>query len=195
MNSSVSASLLTVPVDAAVPETSVMSMNTFLSGIEGPALRSAQIALGHREDALDAVQDAMLRLVRHYEQRPAAEWKPLFWSILRRRISDLRRRRKVRSIMVGWMGKAEHEGDTPAWEPPDLGPGPEQLSHDEQALQALTRAVQSLPRRQQEAFILRTMNDLDGAATAAAMGCSEGSVKTHLSRAMAALRLQLEDWQ
>lgn len=196
MNGSVTASMLPVAVDDTPVTSAATTLDAFLAGIERPAFRSAQIALGNREDALDAVQDAMLRLVRHYGQRPPTEWKPLFWSILRRRITDLRRRRSVRSIMVGWMhGKPGSDSDAPPWEPADDSPGPGQQLHDRQAMQALTQAVQALPRRQQEAFMLRIMNDLDGAATAAAMGCSEGSVKTHLSRAMAALRPQLEDWR
>lgn len=80
------------------------NMDAFLAGIERRAWRMAEIHLGNREDALDAVQDAMLRLVRHYGDKPNGEWTPLFWGILRRRIVDLQRRRKVRSIVVGWLG-------------------------------------------------------------------------------------------
>jgi RNA polymerase sigma-70 factor (ECF subfamily) len=172
------------------------SLNAFLAGVERAAFRTAQMALGDREEALDAVQDAMLRLARSYARRPAEEWTPLFWSILRRRITDLQRRRKVRSIMVGWLhGRDDGEDGLPEWDPPDDGPDPLGRLTDRQSMQALAAALDKLPRRQREAFTLRVMNDLDGAATAKAMSCSEGSVKTHLSRAMHALRQELEDWR
>lgn len=176
----------------AVPAT----LEAFLAGVERRAFRLAELQLGHREDALDAVQDAMLRLVRHYRGRPAQEWTPLFWGILRRRIVDLQRRRKVRSIVVGWFGGRDGDGEElPAWEPADHAPGPLQRLHDTQSWTDLSAAVRRLPRRQREAFLLRMLEGLDVADTAQAMGCSEGSVKTHLSRAMHHLRDQLEDWR
>src|SRR5699024_5547051 len=122
---------------------------------------------------------------------------PLFWSILRRRIVDLQRRRKVRSIVVGWLGGGHdhHGGELPPWEPADSGPGPLHKLEDKHAMTALQQAVNQLPARQREAFMLRVLEDMNVADTALAMGCSEGSVKTHLSRAMHALRDKLEDWQ
>lgn len=182
--------------DGAVPAPArTLSLNSFLAGVERAAFRTAQIALGNREDALDAVQDAMLRLASSYADKPAEEWTPLFWSILRRRITDLQRRRKVRSIMVGWMAAPGRSDELPEWDPPDHGPGPLDRLADRQSMAALARAVRKLPTRQREAFTFRVMNELSGADTAAAMGCSEGSVKTHLSRAMHTLRQELEDWQ
>lgn len=173
------------------------SLDAFLAQVERRAFRMAELQLGHREDALDAVQDSMLRLVRHYRDKPAEEWSPLFWGILRRRVVDLQRRRKVRSIVVGWLGGGrDGDGDElPAWEPADQGPGPLDRLHDTQAYKDMAAAVQRLPKRQQEAFMLRVLEGLDVADTAAAMGCSEGSVKTHLSRAMHHLRDQLEEWR
>jgi RNA polymerase sigma factor (sigma-70 family) len=172
------------------------SLDAFLADVERRAFRLAELQLRHREDALDAVQDAMLRLVKHYRDKPAQEWTPLFWGILRRRIVDLQRRRKVRSIVVGWLGGRDQDGEElPAWEPPDHAPGPLQRLHDAQSWADLSAAVQRLPQRQREAFLLRMLEGLDVAQTAQAMGCSEGSVKTHLSRAMHHLRNQLEDWR
>ncbi|HET6631336.1 MAG TPA: RNA polymerase sigma factor [Rhodanobacteraceae bacterium] len=181
--------------DLAQPQ--AQSMDAFLASVERPGFRSAQLALGNPDDALDAVQDAMMRLSQSYAKRPAEEWKPLFWSILRRRITDMHRRRKVRSVVVGWLqGTPDPGGDAPPpWEPADQGPGPAQQLEDAKAMERLGEALRALPRRQREAFTLRTLNGLDGAATAAAMGCSEGSVKTHLSRAMHALRDEMKDWQ
>jgi len=172
------------------------SMDAFLAQVERRAFRMAELNLGHREDALDAVQDAMLRLVKHYSDKPAQEWTPLFWGILRRRIVDLQRRRKVRSIMVGWLGGRDEDGeDLPMWEPADTGPGPLERLNDAQSYADMAAAVKLLPQRQREAFMLRVLEGLDVAETAQAMGCSEGSVKTHLSRALQRLRDQLEEWR
>lgn len=191
------AEALDVVLDAPPARPQATTLEGFLAGVERRAYRVAEIALGHREDALDAVQDAMLRLVRSYAAKPAEEWAPLFWGILRRRITDLQRRRKVRSIVVGWLhGRDDADGEeTPAWEPPDLAPDPGRRLLDQQAYAAMAAAVRRLPRRQQQAFMLRMLEGLDVAATARAMGCSEGSVKTHLSRALDALRTQLEEWR
>ena len=194
MNSVVS----TLEADLLAEDTRAVpvSMNAFLAQVERRAFRMAEINLGHREDALDAVQDAMLRLVKHYSDKPAQEWTPLFWGILRRRIVDLQRRRKVRSIMVGWLGGKDEDGDElPLWEPADTGPGPLERLHDAQSYADMAAAVKLLPQRQREAFMLRMLEGLDVAETAQAMGCSEGSVKTHLSRALQRLRDQLEDWR
>ena len=173
------------------------TLDAFLSNVERRAFRLAELNLGHREDALDAVQDAMLRLVKHYRDKPAQEWTPLFWGILRRRIVDLQRRRKVRSIMVGWLGGGrDDDGDElPSWDPADNGPGPMDRLQDAQSYADMAAAVKKLPQRQREAFMLRVLEGLDVAETAQAMGCSEGSVKTHLSRAMQHLRDQLEEWR
>ncbi len=173
------------------------ALDAFLAQVERRAFRMAELQLRQREDAMDVVQDAMLRLVRHYRDKPATEWAPLFWGILRRRIVDLQRRRKVRSIVIGWLGGGrDDEGEPlPAWEPADPGQDPLGRLHDVQSYADLAAAVRRLPTRQREAFMLRMLEGLDVAETARAMGCSEGSVKTHLSRAMHSLRDQLEDWR
>jgi RNA polymerase sigma-70 factor (ECF subfamily) len=173
------------------------TIEAFLASIERRAWRVAEIALHDPDEALDAVQDAMLRLVRHYSGKPAAEWSPLFWGILRRRITDLQRRRSVRHRILVWTGHARDDDDEalPAWEAPDLGPDPARALASRQAHAAMSRAIRALPRRQQQAFMLRVLEGLDVADTARAMGCSAGSVKTHLSRAMDALRTKLEDWR
>ena len=139
------------------------SMDAFLAAIERRAWRMAEIHLGNRDDALDAVQDAMLRLVRHYAEKPAQEWTPLFWGILRRRIVDLQRRRKVRSIVVGWIGGGHDDdgAELPAWEPADDAPDPSARLQDSQAYGDIVDAVRKLPRRQREAFTFRIMEGLD----------------------------------
>jgi RNA polymerase sigma-70 factor (ECF subfamily) len=177
--------------------TQANTLPAFLATVERRAFRHAEIALKHREDALDAVQDAMLKLVQHYARHPAEEWPPLFWRVLHSRIADIRRKRRVRSIMVSWMGsRNSHTDDAPpAWEPRDPAPGPLQTHSDRESYRALTIALRTLPRRQREAYQLRVLEGLDVADTARAMGCSEGSVKTHTSRAIDALRKQLEGWR
>lgn len=190
-------SLATTCDDLQRSATDAVSLEQFLAGVERRAWRMAELALGDREEALDAVQDAMLRLVRSYRDKPSAEWTPLFWGILRRRITDLQRRRKVRSIVIGWLGGGrDADGEErPSWDPADAGPGPLKTLQDGAAYAAMSTAVGQLPARQQQAFMLRVLEGLDVADTAQAMGCSEGSVKTHLSRAMHALRDQLEAWR
>ena len=189
------------PESLAVPRAVELpaSMEAFLAQVQRRAFRVAEMGLGNADDALDAVQDAMLRLHQHYRQHPAQEWSPLFWGILRRRITDLQRRRTVRNKVLVWMGKdagEDEDGDgLPAWEAPDHGPDPARALASRQAHAAMSNAIRALPRRQQQAFMLRMLEGLDVADTAQAMGCSAGSVKTHLSRAMEALRNELEDWR
>ena len=173
------------------------SLEAFLASVERRAWRVAEIALRDGDEALDAVQDSMLRLVKHYSGKPAQEWAPLFWGILRRRITDLQRRRTVRNRILARTGPAASDAHEtlPAWEAPDLGPGPSRMLASRQAHAAMSKAIRALPRRQQQAFLLRVLEGLDVADTAKAMGCSQGSVKAHLSRAMDALRTQLEEWR
>lgn len=174
-------------------------LNQFLAEIERRAFRMAQVALRDPDDALDVVQDAMLKLARSYATRPAAEWRPLFYRILENGIRDLQRRRTVRKRFMAWLPGSKDDLDSEAPDPfetvADAGPTvPEQLMRD-QAMARLEVSLRQLPTRQREAFMLRNFEGLDVAETAAAMGCSEGSVKTHYSRAVHALREQLgEVW-
>lgn len=187
----------TTPTAVATPRPVASTIEAFLASVERRAWRIAEIALRDPDEALDAVQDTMLRLVKHYSAKPTEEWPPLFWGILRRRITDLQRRRAVRNRVLVWMGRSRDvDGDElPAWDPPDSGPDPARALASRQAHAAMSKAIRALPRRQQQAFMLRVLEGLDVADTAQAMGCSQGSVKTHLSRAMGALRTTLEDWR
>ena len=171
-------------------------LKRFLIDVERRAYRIARIAIRNDADALDIVQDAMLQLARRYSDRPSAEWRPLFYRILQNRIRDFQRRLKVRSKVMSWFSAgsgADEESSDPYESAPDGGFSPlEQLSMDE-SMRILERALGRLPARQQEAFMLRNFEGLDVAQTATAMGCSEGSVKTHYSRAVHTLREQLSD--
>jgi len=175
-------------------QTRSRALNQFLAGVELKAFRIAQAALRHEDDALDAVQDAMLQLARAYSERPAEEWKPLFYRILENRIRDMQRRRTVRGRVIAWLpfrGEDDEEEPDPISQAPSPEPQPVKRLELDEAMGALEKALAALPRRQQQAFLLRTLEGMDVAETAAAMGCSEGSVKTHYFRALQALRAQL----
>jgi len=170
------------------------ALNQFLAGVELKAFKIAQTALRHEDDALDAVQDAMLQLARAYSDRPAQEWKPLFYRILENRIRDMQRRRTVRGRVMAWLplrGDDDDEEIDPVAQAPSLEPQPVRRLELDEAVGALEQALGRLPGRQRQAFLLRSLEGLDVAETARAMGCSEGSVKTHYFRAVQALRAQL----
>ena len=174
-------------------------LNRFFADVERRALRIAEIAVRDRYDALDIVQDAMIKLARNYAQRPEREWTPLFYRILQNGVRDWHRRRAVRNRVMGWFGRArDDDGDyDPIAQAPDpMGRTPDEELENREAMTGLEAAVGRLPTRQREAFMLRTFEGLDVADTATAMGCSQGSVKTHYSRAVHALREMLgEHWQ
>jgi len=170
------------------------ALDRFLAGVERRALRMAEIATGSRDEALDIVQDAMLLLARRYARRGEHEWGPLFHRILQNRIRDWYRRGKVRRHWLDWLNANDEDEDDALAGIADPGSRrPEDELGNTRAGHALEAALHALPRRQQQAFLLRVWEGLDVAATAAAMDCSEGSVKTHFSRAVHALREQLED--
>jgi RNA polymerase sigma-70 factor, ECF subfamily len=167
------------------------AMEAFLAGVERRALRMAELATGDWQEALDIVQDAMLRMLRHYGQRPAEQWPPLFHRILQRRIIDWHRRRTLRRRLFGWLPAEAGDEADPMAAVPAPGPTPEQSVLDGEQGAAIEAALRRLPPRQQQAFLLRAWEGMDVRETAAAMGCSQGSVKTHYSRALQSLREQL----
>ncbi len=153
----------------------------------------AQLATGNRDEAFDIVQDAMFALARRYGDRAPAEWGPLFQRILQSRIRDGYRRTRVRNRWRVWFSSEDEHDDPLAAQPDPDARRPEDLLGNERAGTALEAALRALPLRQQQAFLLRSWEGLDVSATAAAMGCSQGSVKTHYSRAVHRLRELLED--
>ena len=183
--------------EATVGDAEPRTLDAFLDGIAARAFRFAELGLRHREDALDVVQDAMLKMLG-YRERPAAEWTPLFWSILRSRIVDAQRRRSFR---LRWLRPQTTGGEDDAidWSEaaPTLHPESDPArSHDSrEAYTRIADALRALPARQREAFTLRVIEELDVATTARVMGCSEGSVKTHLFRAREALQAHLEEFR
>ena len=158
----------------------------------------AAMAVGNREDALDIVQDAMFALVRRYRHKQREQWRPLFFTILNNRITDWHRRHKT--VSRWQLLREKFAGDDSEEDPFDpgiledtAGPRPEQGVLSLYTLEAIEAALGRLPPRQQQAFLLRCVEGFDIAETASAMSCSAGSVKTHLSRALSALRAQLEE--
>jgi RNA polymerase sigma-70 factor (ECF subfamily) len=151
--------------------------------------------------ALDIVQDAMLRLAEKYGHRPATELPLLFHRIMQNAIRDYYRRQKVRSLWTTLLsslspGRGEDDDQDPleTYEPPgghDTAEAPGAQLEQAQVLEIIEQELTRLPPRQREAFIMRYWEELDVAETARVMGCSEGSVKTHCSRATHALAVAL----
>jgi len=172
-------------------------LNRFLAEVERRALRIAEIGVRNRDDALDLVQDAMIKLVRKYGDRSSNEWAPLFYRILQNGVRDWHRRQAVRNRVMVWFSRGSKDDDDydPVASAPDpIGRSPDEELQNSQAMDGLETAVHGLPTRQREAFMLRTFEGLDVAGTAVAMGCSQGSVKTHYSRAIHSLRDTLGEY-
>lgn len=170
------------------------SLDAFLAASERRALRIAQLATGDIDEALDLVQDAMIQLARHYASREPSEWPPLFHRILDNRIRKWKFRFVLRSR---WLGRpvrlsGDDGGDAADTLPDAAAARPDQRLTQEQTLNRVGDALRRLPHRQRQAFLLRHWEGLSTQDTARAMACSEGSVKTHLSRALAALKPLLE---
>ena len=157
----------------------------------------AEIATGNRDDALDIVQEAMLKLAQRYASRPEGEWAAIFYRVLQSRIADWHRRSRVRSRWRVWFsseGDGERGNFVEKYEDRHAVEPCSRLVAD-RAGQALEAELAALPLRQQQAFLLRVWEGLDVAATAKAMNCSQGSVKSHYSRAVHALRERLGDFR
>jgi RNA polymerase sigma-70 factor, ECF subfamily len=184
-----------VPFAGPTDRAETRALERFLFEIERRAYRIARIAVQNDDDALDIVQDSMLQLARRYGQHPSDQWRPLFFRVLQNRIRDCLRRRKVRARLLGWLpvSRDEENAPDPLEQVADDRPQPLQHAVTDKAMQVLELALAALPARQQEAFMLRNFEGLDVAQTARAMGCSEGSAKTHYSRAVHSLRDRLGD--
>jgi RNA polymerase sigma-70 factor (ECF subfamily) len=185
-----------IPKDFALA--SALELSDFLAGVERRAFKQALFAVRDEDDALDIVQDAMFKLSEKYGAKPAAELPLLFQRILQNTIRDHYRRRKVRSTWTTLLSAFSSDDDdsdpleslpTPA----ESGFGSPHASLEQSQLIAIIeKELNKLPLRQREAFLLRYWQEMDIAETAAAMGCSEGSVKTHCSRATHTLAAALK---
>jgi RNA polymerase sigma-70 factor (ECF subfamily) len=176
---------------------SYQELSAFLAEVERRAFKQAMFAVRDEDAALDVVQEAMLKLTEKYADKPPAELPMLFQRILQNAIHDHFRRQKVRSTwttLLSALGHKDEKDDDfdpletlPAKSDASNAADPAQQLEQGQIIRLLEGALSRLPARQREAFLLRYWEELDVAETAAAMGCSEGSVKTHCSRAVRAL--------
>ena len=181
---------------------SPQQLSDFLAEVERRAYKQAVYAVRNDESALDIVQDAMMKLAEKYGDRPPEEFPMLFQRILQNTIRDWFRRTKVRSfwtVLFSGMAPAGEAGDD--FDPLETleaqeGSKSAQSAADEvsqaQIMTAIELQIEKLPTRQREAFMLRYWEEMDVAETAQVMGCSEGSVKTHCSRATHALATALK---
>jgi RNA polymerase sigma-70 factor (ECF subfamily) len=182
----------TTSAPAEGPLASRSELSTFLQDVERRAFKQAVFAVREEEAALDIVQDAMLRLAEKYGDRPAAELPLLFHRIMQNAIRDWYRRQKVRSLWTTLLSSLTPGREDDDQDPLETLEAPEGSNSEEapgvqleraQVLEIIEQELTRLPERQREAFIMRYWEELDVAETARRMGCSEGSVKTHCSRA------------
>ncbi len=176
-------------------------LSDFLQGVEKRAFKRTVYHVRDDEAALDIVQDSMMKLAEHYGDKPANELPMLFQRILSNCTLDWFRRQKTRNALFSNLGNfesASEDGDFDLLETFNLAEQSQQVESAEDAtrraqiLREIEAVIQELPARQREAFLMRYWEDMDVAETAAAMGCSEGSVKTHCSRAVQALSKALK---
>jgi RNA polymerase sigma-70 factor (ECF subfamily) len=170
-------------------------LSDFLKSVEKRAFKRTAYTVRDDDAALDIVQDAMIRLAERYADRPAEELPPVFQRILSNATMDWFRRQKVRNAVVHNLSEFDSADDDADFDLLELleteaSMGTESAADSVSRAQILLRIdteVSQLPARQREAFLLRYWEELDVAETAVVMGCSEGSVKTHCSRAVRAL--------
>jgi RNA polymerase sigma-70 factor, ECF subfamily len=176
-------------------------LTDFLKSVERRAFKRTVYTVRNEEAALDIVQDSMIRLAEHYADRPPAEWPLVFQRILSNATMDWFRRQKVRNAVLVNMSEfepADDDGDfdlletLAALEGTEAAESAADKVSRQQTLALIEVAISDLPQRQREAFLLRYWEEFDVAETAVVMGCSEGSVKTHCSRAVHALAKALK---
>ena len=183
------------PPEKDAPLATRNELSEFLAGVERRAYKQALFAVRNAENALDIVQDSMLKLADKYGAKPLVELPMLFQRILQNTIRDFYRRQKVRSLWVTLFsalspGREEESDPLETLESADasnIRDGPADRLEQRQVIELIEKALERLPQRQRQAFLLRYWEELDVAETAAVMGCSAGSVKTHCSRAAQAL--------
>lgn len=194
-----------LPTDCSMPDLRTSSnedtLNAFLQGVERRAFKRVTYAVRDDDAALDIVQDAMIRLCQSYADRPETEWPMLFQRILSNAILDWFRRQKTRNALFSSLGDLEarygdEDGNFDLLSVFELEhvstEGADAAASRTEVLAQIEEEIQKLPPRQREAFLLRYWEEMDVAETAAAMGCSEGSVKTHCSRAIHAMAQALQ---
>ena len=176
-------------------------LSDFLAQVERRAFKQTAYAVRDDHAALDIVQDAMMKLAEKYATRPVSEFPMLFQRILQNTMRDYWRRQKVRNIWTTLLSSFSVIGDDGEESDPletigsvngDILNEPSAQLEQRQTMALIEDALSKLPSRQREAFVMRYWEDMDVAETAAAMGCSQGSVKTHCSRAVRSMATTLE---
>ncbi len=179
------------------------ALGKFFSSIEKRAFRRAQIATGNADDALDIVQDAMVSLINKYSNKTPQDWELLFHKILSNRIMDWHRRTAIRKRFGTWLSSNDKGNEKDIYkdnnkhiEEPDYEdinmPSPEALVQTGQSIAMLEAALQELPFKQQQVFLLRAWEGLSEKETSVAMSCSVGAIKSHYARARTFLKNKLE---
>ncbi len=179
------------------------ALGKFFSSIEKRAFRRAQIATGNADDALDIVQDAMVSLINKYSNKTQQDWELLFHKILSNRIMDWHRRTAIRKRFGTWLSSNDkysqrdiYKDNNKHIEEPDYEdinmPGPEAQVQTGQSIAMLEVALQELPLKQQQVFLLRAWEGLSEKETSVAMSCSVGTIKSHYARARTFLKNKLE---
>lgn len=178
-----------------------LELSDFLKGVEKRAFKRTVYHVRRDEVALDIVQDSMMKLAEHYGHKPASELPMLFQRILSNSTLDWFRRQKTHNALFSNLGDFESDSMEDGFDlletlhansESEQNESPETYTQRTQTLREIEIEIQELPLRQREAFLMRYWEDMDVAETAAAMGCSEGSVKTHCSRAVHALSKALQ---
>jgi RNA polymerase sigma-70 factor (ECF subfamily) len=176
-------------------------LSDFLKSVEKRAFKRSVYHVRNEESALDIVQESMLKLAEHYGDKPAAELPMLFQRILSNCTLDWFRRQKTKNALFSNMGDFESDADDAEFDLLETLRTQDDSQQTEsaestvdriQTMKAIEIEIEALPARQREAFLMRYWEELDVTETAAAMGCSEGSVKTHCSRAVQALSKALK---
>jgi len=175
-------------------------LSDFLASVERRAFKKTAYLVRDDHAALDIVQDSMMKLAEKYPDKPAKEYPMLFTRILQNTTRDFWRKQKVRNVwttlLSSFTGKSEDGENT---DPLDIigveqtRNSPTETLSQKQTMAIIEKAIQKLPLRQREAFVLRYWEERDVAETAGIMGCSDGSVKTHCSRAVKALAKELKE--
>ena len=176
-------------------QTEFASIDAFLMHVEKKGYRIALLAVGQHADAIDILQDAMMKLVSNYQERPSKEWKPLFYRILNNRITDFHRQQKMKNLFFFWRSNDDEDESDALHESitDEKGEEPVKQLDKEMQQQDILQELEKLPVKQQQCFLLRSWEGLSVADTAQAMGCSQGTVKTHFFRAVQKLKAVLEE--
>ena len=168
-------------------------LSDFLKSVEKRAFKRSAYHVRDPDAALDIVQDSMMKLAQHYAERPATEFPMLFQRILSNSTMDWFRRNKTRNALFSNLSDFDSDDSSGEFDvletlfsttDSEAQESAEESTSRAQTMQQIERAIEELPTRQREAFLLRYWEEMDVAETAAVMGCTEGSVKTHCSRAV-----------